>query len=205
MHIPSGNTTNLSILSFDDSLQQAKIPCKDYDITQWLYVPNHYADYRYLLGTIGANPLICIGINPSTAAPDSLDNTLKSVHRLANYNGYDSFMMFNVYAQRATNPKDMEQQCNPYLHQENMKAFRYILQNCSNQPAIWAAWGTIIEARQYLSQCLLDMVSIGEEFHAQWFTAGSRSKKGHPHHPLYLRKDTTLDSFDVQQYLSTCL
>ena len=54
------------------------------------------------------NPLICVGINPSTAAPDALDNTLKSVERVAHFNGYDSFLMFNVYAQRATNPDDME-------------------------------------------------------------------------------------------------
>ncbi|MFR6424354.1 MAG: DUF1643 domain-containing protein, partial [Oscillospiraceae bacterium] len=48
------------------------------------------------------NPLICIGINPSTAQPGDLDNTLKSVERIALGNGYDSFTMFNVYPQRAT-------------------------------------------------------------------------------------------------------
>ncbi len=36
----------------------------DYDSEKWLYVPDFYTEYRYILGTKGQNPLICIGINP---------------------------------------------------------------------------------------------------------------------------------------------
>ena len=68
----------------------------DYDATKWLYVPNRYGEYRYILGTRGDRPLICIGVNPSTAAPGELDPTLRSVERVAHHNGYDSFIMFNV-------------------------------------------------------------------------------------------------------------
>ena len=202
MHIPSGSTSTLELLSFSQALEQALQPSPDYDTEQWLYVPNTYQEYRYILGTRGTHPLICVGINPSTAAPGDLDNTLKSVERVALHNGFDSFIMFNVYAQRATDPDDMEEVCNPTLHRENMKAFRYILsldqQKC---PAIWAAWGTIIEKRPYLPDCVRDMIALGEEHHAQWFTAGKRSKKGHPHHPLYLRKDSLLEPFDISSYL----
>ena len=52
---------------------------------------------------------------------------LKSVERIALGNGYDSFIMFNVYAQRATKPDDMDDELNDALHRENMKAFEYIL------------------------------------------------------------------------------
>ena len=80
MHIPTCQTQQLHILTF----AQALVPTRDdFDRETWLYVPDHYADYRYLLGTRGQNPLICIGINPSTAAPGDLDNTLKSVERIA--------------------------------------------------------------------------------------------------------------------------
>ena len=79
----------------------------EYDVSRWLYIPNVYSEYRYILGTRGDRPLICVGINPSTAAPDALDPTLQSVERIARSNGYDSFLMFNVYAQRATRPDDM--------------------------------------------------------------------------------------------------
>ena len=201
MHIPQGSTAELSLVSFRQALELANVPNSDYDIGKWLYAPNFYADYRYILGTRGENPLICIGINPSTARPGDLDNTLKSVERIALGNGFDSFIMFNVYAQRATKPDDMESVCNLQLHRENMEAFSYVL-SISRKPAVWAAWGTIIEKRDYLPDCLRDMLAIGESYGANWYCAGKASKKGHPHHPLYLRKDEKLKEFDVSAYLA---
>ncbi len=246
-HIPQTPTAQLELVSFQQALDAANTPSPDYDIAQWIYAPNFYSEYRYILGTRGSNPLICVGINPSTARPDALDNTLKSVERIAvgngfyseyRYilgtrgsnplicvginpstarpdaldntlksveriavgNGYDSFLMFNVYAQRATSPNDMEKNCNPLLHKENLEAFRYVL-SLSSQPAVWAAWGAVIEKRSYLSACLRDMLQAGKECGANWYCAGAITKKGHPHHPLYLRKDEVLRPFDMDAYL----
>ena len=200
MHIPSVTTDQLELLTFRQALEAAETPSPDYDVKQWLYAPNFYSEYRYILGTRGENPLICIGINPSTAEPDHLDNTLKSVERIAHGNGFDSFIMFNVYAQRATNPDAMEKTCNPLLHRENLEAFRYVL-SISDRPAVWAAWGAIIEKRKYLPDCVRDMVQVGRKYGAVWYHAGAVSKKGHPHHPLYLRKDEKLKPFDIEGYL----
>jgi len=206
MHIPSCPTQALEVVPFDAALAQALEPSPEYDITKWIYVPNHYGEYRYILGTRGQHPLICVGINPSTAAPDDLDNTLKSVERVALHNGFDSFLMLNVYAQRATPHDDMEPECNLALHRENMRAFDYALSlDAAGHPAVWAAWGTIIEKRNYLPTCVRDMIALGHERGAQWFSAGKRSKKGHPHHPLYLRKDSPLDPFDVESYVADIL
>lgn len=202
MHIPKSTTLDLELVTFRQALEAANTPSENYDITKWLYAPNFYSEYRYILGTRGQKPLICIGINPSTAQPDDLDNTLKSVQRIALGNGYDSFLMFNVYAQRATDPDAMEKVCNPLLHRENMEAFRYVL-SLSDSPAIWAAWGAVIEKRGYLKDCLRDMLDIGRKYGAQWYCAGAITKKGHPHHPLYLRKDEKLRPFDVEHYLGS--
>jgi len=202
MHIPTCETNLLELAEFDRALEAANRPNPDYDITKWLYVPNYYSEYRYILGTRGEKPLICVGINPSTAAPDDLDNTLKSVERVARHNGYDSFLMFNVYAQRATDPDDMERTYNQDLHAQNMKAFDYALSlDKAGSPAVWAAWGTIIEKRDYLPGCVRDMIALGKARGARWYSAGRKSKKGHPHHPLYLRKDSLLEPFDVEGYL----
>lgn len=200
MHIPAADTTQIEVLTFDEALASAG-SSTEYDTEKWLYVPNFYSEYRYILGTRGKNPLICVGINPSTARPDDLDNTLKSVQRIAQGNGFDSFLMFNVYAQRATRPDDMEKVCNLRLHEENMKAWRYLL-SMAERPAVWAAWGAIIEKRKYLPACVADMLAISREFEAEWFCAGAISKKGHPHHPLYLRKDEKLKPFDTEAYLN---
>ena len=204
MHIPSGASQTVDILDFESALALSGRG-DAYDRARWLYVPDFYTEYRYILGTRGETPLICIGINPSTAGPDSLDNTLKSVQRIADGNGFDSFIMFNVYAQRATRPDDMDRALNAQLHQANMAAFRYVLSHvgAGHRPAVWAAWGTIIEKRPYLPDCVRDMAAIGEEYGARWLCAGKCSNKGHPHHPLYLRKDEQVRDFDLPAYLDT--
>ena len=110
--------------------------------------------------------------------------------------------MFNVYAQRATDPNDMDSVLNPVLHRENMIAFSWLLDRYESAPDLWAAWGTIIEKRAYLPRCVLDISKIGKEHGCRWFTAGARSLAGHPHHPLYLKKDSGLDPFeDLETYL----
>lgn len=203
MHIPTGASQTVELLRFEDALALSG-KSGGYDSEKWLYVPDFYTEYRYILGTRGRDPLICIGINPSTAAPDDLDNTLKSVSRIAAGNGFDSWIMFNVYAQRATRPDDMDRVCNEKLHRENMKAFAYILSRIAENgvsPALWAAWGTIIEKRDYLPDCVREMVRIGQHYGGHWLCAGKCSAKGHPHHPLYLRKDEKTCAFDIEVYL----
>lgn len=205
MHIPSCQSQAVELLSFDEAMSRSG-QSGLYDSEKWLYIPDFYTEYRYILGTRGENPLICIGINPSTAAPDDLDNTLKSVSRIAEGNGYDSWIMFNVYAQRATRPDDMDKLLNERLHRENMAAFEYILSQVKKagySPAVWAAWGTIVEKREYLPRCLMDMVRLGEDYGAQWLCAGKCSVKGHPHHPLYLKKDEKVRKFEIRSYLES--
>ena len=204
MHIPSGASQTVELLDFEQALALSG-QGDAYDREHWLYVPDFYTEYRYILGTRGVNPLICIGVNPSTAEPGNLDNTLKSVQRIASGNGYDSFIMFNVYAQRATRPDDMDRERNERLHRENMRAFAWVLAQVGEglRPAVWAAWGAVIEKRPYLPGCVRDMVELGRRFDAEWLCAGACSKKGHPHHPLYLRKDEKTRPFDVEAYLKS--
>ena len=201
VHVPERPSQEISILRFADALKSA--PEADYDREKWIYIPDFYADYRYVLGTRGARPLICVGVNPSTAAPDALDNTLKSVSRIAAANGFDSWLMYNVYAQRATRPDDMDRELNASLHAENLLAFRYLLELAGEAPAVWAAWGAVIGKRAYLPGCVRDLVALGQARGAKWYCCGARSKAGHPHHPLYLRKDAPLEAFDVEGYLET--
>ena len=174
----------LKILSFQDAMVMQSEREK-YDRTKQIYIPDFYTKYRYILGTVGNNPLITIGINPSTAEPEKMDNTMNSVERIAMRNGFDSFIMFNVYAQRSTDPNKMDKEINPRLHKENMQAFQWILENSDEKPVIWAAWGTNIEKRNYLKKCLEDMVNIADQHKAVWCKVGKCSVKGHPHHPLY--------------------
>lgn len=115
-------------------------------------------------GIPGDNPLVCFGIIPSTAEPEDLDNTMKSVDRIAKSNGFDSWIMLNIYPQRATSPNDMDVDVNEDICNDNL---RYI--------------------EEILSE---GVVSFGK-----------LSKEGHPHHPLYLKKDEIMKAFDISKYL----
>lgn len=88
----------------------------------WIYTPSPDNSARTLLGTQGQRPLVCVGINPSTAAPGDLDRTVATVERVAERGAFDSFMMLNVYAQRATNPSDMHTAVDLELHAWNMRS-----------------------------------------------------------------------------------
>ena len=59
MHIPQATTDTLELELFEPALERALQPAEDYDVSRWLYVPNCYSEYRYILGTRGKNPLIC--------------------------------------------------------------------------------------------------------------------------------------------------
>ena len=226
MHIPACPTTQTELLPFDQALAEALRPSPDYDAGRWLYVPNTYQEYRYILATRGERPLICVGVNPSTAAPGDLDNTLKSVERVALHNGYDSFIMFNVYPQRATRPQDLEAVLNPALHRNRAQdmmvadpdraAAKGIAPPDRNDASglrikehVFGCGGPIIcvpvveKTKEGILACVRDMVEAGRAWGARWYTAGARSKAGHPHHPLYLRKDSGLDAFDAEAYCRT--
>jgi len=167
-------------------------------MTNWLYSNSPDNKNRYTLGEVGDNPLIVIGVNPSTAEPENLDPTLRQVKSRALSLGYDSWIMINLYPQRATNPDDMDAELNQEIHMKNLEEIKKCLPSGCD---IWAAWGTLIEKRPYLSDCLRDLYNaLGSEY--KWFTIGKRSKAGHPHHPLYLGKDLPLEDFDIERYIN---
>lgn len=166
---------------------------------EWLYEHNTNNRARYVLGTVGEKPLVCFGVNPSTAVPGDLDPTLKSVERFAKAGGFDSFIMLNLYPQRSTDPNGLHKRLNRTYHTDNLKNIEQVLK-ASSEPTIWAAWGTLIEKRPYLERCLKDILELEGIKKCRWITIGKRSKKGHPHHPLYLRNGSLMDDFDVTAY-----
>lgn len=166
-------------------------------MNNWLYSNSNDNKECFIFGEVGDNPLVCIGVNPSTAEPDDLDNTLRLVKKSAESLGYDSWIMINLYPQRTTDPEDLHKKLNHKLHRQNLKEIKKYL---SGSHDIWAAWGTMIEKRSYLIRCLKDIYEVlGSD--CRWFLIGKRSFEGHPHHPLYLKKKMKFDRFDILDYI----
>ena len=49
------------------------------DRGKWIYRFLSEKEDRFVLGEMGLSPLVCFGINPSTAVPEKLDRTLSRV------------------------------------------------------------------------------------------------------------------------------
>ena len=163
---------------------------------EWIYIPDYFCEHREVLGTVGKNPLIVIGVNPSTAEPNNLDPTLKSVERIARSNGFDSFIMFNLYPQRATKPDNMDLVLNTKYHKKNLQEFENILSKINN-PSIWIAWGDLINKRKYLKKCRDDLINIAINYGSKFYMAGILTKNKNPRHPLYLKRDIKLQEFNM--------
>jgi len=169
-------------------------------VQNWIYKNDTANKNRFVLGVKGKRPLICIGINPSTATPEKLDNTLTAVSPRALDYEFDGWIMLNVYPQRATNPNNLHKRMNKMIHQQNMLEIEKIFRQYPDAH-IWAAWGNLIEKRDFLKTCLKDIILLSQDHACKWISVGTISKQGHPHHPLYLKKDLVAEEFDVMGYM----
>ncbi|MDR2828546.1 MAG: DUF1643 domain-containing protein [Acholeplasmatales bacterium] len=155
----------------------------------WLYYTDNQNKNRYVLGQVfknTSNILVCFGLNPSTATPLVLDNTINKIINVANQNAYDGWIMLNMYAVRNTNPNMLDKIINTNVHNTNMKVISNILEHFDIRE-VWYAYGDIIEVRDYISSYILkDINNYLDQKGIKRFTFSSITKKNNPRHPLYL-------------------
>jgi hypothetical protein len=168
---------------------------------EWLYHKNKENTFRYVIGENGKKIVACIGINPSTAEPNNLDNTLKSVKRISKFNNFDGWIMYNLYPQRATNPSDLDNEINHTERIKNFGAIRLSIKHLKID-TIWVAWGDLIEKRKYIPYCLSDLYSKLSDLNLNWKIIGNPTKKGHPRHPLYKKTKSEFIDFDIEKYIN---
>jgi len=155
-------------------------------------------DYRFVIGIKGKNPLIFFGNNPSTGTPDNPDRVMKRAEHFAQYNNFDSWIMFNLYPQRERYFDNLDQNCNEIIHEENLATIKKLLPDNST---VVAAWGELITKRAYLFDCLEKIVKIINKKETKWKHIGSFTKTGHPRQILFLRNDEKIYNFKIENYL----
>jgi hypothetical protein len=188
-----------------------------YGGTVWLYEESQYTNpaggtgtARYILGTEGTNPLLVFGINPSTATPGNLDNTVERVAAITPRLGHDSWIMLNVYPQRATNPDDVDASLVQQIHDKNVEVIAGVIKDAGQDVChIIAAWGDIIAKRGYLTGCLRDIARAITAVRGKqiiWHSFGETEKLHNPRHPLYVKADDMVQAFqqtfDLGAYLT---
>jgi len=151
---------------------------------------------RYILGELGTKNIICIGINPSIASPEKLDPTSRIIKKKSLELGYNGWLIINIYPQRATKPSDLKREMDEDDHKRNIHYIKNI--TCVGD-TVWAAWGSTINKRKYLRECMIDVCSLILD--KQWISIGPLSIDGHPHHPLFVTEKTTPEEFDIKSYI----
>ncbi len=140
--------------------------------------------YRYRLSRewdAAANKMTFVMLNPSTADATLDDPTIRRCIGFARRDGFGGIHVVNLYAFRATDPKDMKRATDP-VGPDNDAMLRFAFAMAADQGApVIAAWGAqadphrVLEVRSLMGDA--DVYSLGV------------TKGGHPKHPLYLRAD----------------
>jgi hypothetical protein len=149
--------------------------------------------YRYVLRrSLGSvlrwyKPALFIMLNPSTADAEVDDPTIRRCMNLAKREGMTHLNVVNLFALRATDPKQLRKADDPwgplnssYLHDEITK---------HRNSLIVCAWGADPFAK-HSSATFLNLFS--ESF---GLTCLGRTKSGAPRHPLYVRADQPLEIY----------
>lgn len=172
----------------------------NYEQNNWIYYNDNENELRYVLGENGENLLACIGVNPSTATPEKLDPTLKKVKRIAEFNNFDGWLMYNLYPQRATKPTDLDEEINYEYKRNNNYAIVQSIKNLKIK-TIWIAWGDLIKTRNYLYYCLIDIYEKLKDENIEWKIINIPTMSGNPRHPLYQKAESKLSNFEMENYI----
>lgn len=136
--------------------------------------------YRYSLTRVwdetGEKGLF-IMLNPSTATEVQNDPTVERCERRSRALGYGAFRVLNIFAYRATDPRDMRRAEDP-VGPENDAV---LLQGLDWADRVICAWGTHGEHLGRGPEVAALLKGTGRELlHL------GLSKAGHPKHPLYI-------------------
>ena len=141
--------------------------------------------YRYTLEHVmlpdvpAQRAIMWIGLNPSTADEQQLDPTLRRIRDFSLRWGFTRFVMTNLFAFRATDPREMLKQANP----EGLSNKSYLIQTaleCDTIVAFGGTHGSHLSAGREIAPMLRNLQCLGH------------NKDGSPKHPLYVRADTKL-------------
>lgn len=135
--------------------------------------------YRYALERRwGGGPFVLfVGLNPSTADESADDPTIRRCIGFARAWGFGGLLMGNLFAYRATDPRDLVAAADPVGPDADV----WLTTMAMRSGLVIAAWGAHAMAKRRAPDAL---AALGE-VHALGAT-----KDGSPRHPLYMRADS---------------
>lgn len=120
-------------------------------------------------------------LNPSTADSEVDDPTIRRCVAFARAWGYGGIVVRNLFALRATDPRELRS------HPEPVGQFNdQYLKRCSDDALTVAAWGAYGGLNDRAAAAVAVLRFYGTNLHHLGLTKG-----GHPRHPLYLPASAT--------------
>ncbi len=133
-------------------------------------------------------------LNPSTADASIDDPTIRRCKGFAKDWGYGALTVINLYAFRATDPKELWKASDPVGH-NNDKWIEYICANYPGEITFVCAWGA--NAKPDRVKQFVDLVAKHPK--VKLMCLGT-TKAGAPKHPLYIKADQPLEPWDASAY-----
>lgn len=139
-------------------------------------------EYRYSLWRVwDANKpfVLFIGLNPSTADENDDDPTIRRCINFSHRWGYGGLYMANLFALRATNPKNMKAHKKP-VGQGNDDVLLELSKQAGLIVCAWGTHGAHLSRENHVYELLKTHNLMCLDI----------TKNGHPKHPLYIKSDT---------------
>ena len=150
---------------------------------------------RFVLGRKGKNTLICIGANPSKADENNSDMTMNKLCQILANNGYDGYVMLNLYPLIATKPDDLPKECDESIYSQNLEIIKRILSKFLSSD-ILLCYGVVLKKRKYLQKCLDDIMALCDGRKLKCLDAITND--GLPPHPSRKSKTIKIIDFEIK-------
>lgn len=158
-------------------------PCMQYRYSLWRWLATDYTIFKSTADMAKVEQpeprprksIAYVACNPSTADELADDPTVTRCINRSREMGFDRFFMLNIFAIRATDPKDMKRAIEP-VGLENDEFIRHTVAQCEMVVCAWGAHGKHKDRGAKVLELLKDV-----DLYALKIT-----KSGHPQHPLYV-------------------
>lgn len=146
--------------------------------------------------------LFTVGLNPSTVTKEKSDTTVAKVEGVARLNGFDGFVMLNLYPVRSTDFNALPFDVDAKAFSENLNRIEALVA-ADQTSVIWAAWGDKIDARSYFVAAAQELFSRLQKYGTAWQHFGTLTNSGHPRHPSRLNYAWLFSELDAHCYVQT--